>query len=413
MISARDIKDLFGESSPDRVILRARKVASKGRPDQAIAVLKDGVARLGEDPELRTEMATMCLASGRVREAADALRALLKASANHTGRVEEYIGWARTQYADIQPLYEALAEGHAARRNIPAAVDCFEHLDRKELEASLAARLSNLNRFLEKGTAVPRSAVGTLYLAAAGYEALGDWQKAVDSYRKIISALPSEIGLVDERLKSLVGRNYKLTPLRLIHAETLEEIGRKDEALEEFLKALEVDPRCAVEVAAALDRFLEASPEDPALLWAKVKVHLAAGALDEALELCGRLIDEGQQLAGIEKLLEDLAASGKESVDTQLMLARVSVAQGKAQRAVTAVAAALGNDAGQRGIEALERIVEAFPEEARPYQILAEHHLKAGHVDRSIEILRPAPSRGPGGGALDRCPASVGARGGS
>jgi len=389
MISAKDLKDLFGENTPERVILKARKIAAKGRSDQAIAILKDGVGRLGEDPELRTEMATLCLASGRVKEAAEALRALLKASAAHTARVEEYIGWARTHHAGIEPLYEALAEGHIARRNITAAVDCLEHLDKKALETSLAARLTNLNRFLEKeGASVPRSAVATLYLAAAGYEALGDWQKAVDSYKKILSALPSEITLVDDRLKALVGRNYRLTPLRLLYAEILEGIDRKDDALEQYLTTLEVDPRAAADVAAALDRFLERAPDDPGLQWAKVKVYLAAGSLPEALDQCGRLIDAGLLLPEIEKLIDELSASGKESVDTQLLLARVSIAQGKASRAVTAVAAALGNDAGQRGIEALERIVEVFPGEARPYQILAEHHLKAGRIDRAIEIFK-------------------------
>src|SRR5213594_579261 len=289
MLTTKDLKDLFGESSPDKVILRAQRLSAKGRNDQALAVIKEAIGRLGEIPDLRIEMATLSLSSARPREAAECLRALLKADPSQISRVEEFVGWARMQFSDVEALYEPMAEGHVARRNFTAAVDCLERINRKSLEASLEGRLANLNRFLEKGTMVPKSALPTLYLAALSYEAIGDWQKAVDSYRKILTASPSDFNLVDERLKGLVSRHYKLTSLRLTHAELLDALGHRDRAREEYLKALEVDPRCAPHVGRFLGTLLQSAPDDEGLLWALVSVHLAEGKTAEAVEVCGRL----------------------------------------------------------------------------------------------------------------------------
>ncbi|HEY3174597.1 MAG TPA: tetratricopeptide repeat protein [Candidatus Polarisedimenticolia bacterium] len=399
MISTKDLKDLFGESSPDRVILKAQRLAARGRNDQALDVIKDAINRLGEVADLRVELATLHLSGGRPREAAESLRALLKVDPKQVQRVEEFVGWARTQFSDIEPLYEPMAEGHIARRNYTAAVDCLERINKKTLEAGLEGRLANLNRFLEKGTMVPKSALPTLYFAALAHEVIGDWHKTLEVYRKILAAAPADLPAVDERLKGLVGRNYKNTPLRLAYAEILESMGQRNRAWDEHLKALEVDPRSAPQVGRFIASLLQAEPENPDLLWASVRVRLAEGRIEEALELCGSLAGRGSHLSDIEKLLEELASTGKESVDTLLLLAKVAVAQGKVGRALAAIGSAIGNDARERGISALEQVVAAFPSEARAYQMLADCHLKEGRIDRSLqayqELRRMDPASAP------------------
>ncbi|MGH9868421.1 MAG: tetratricopeptide repeat protein [Candidatus Polarisedimenticolia bacterium] len=399
MLNPRDLTNLFSEESADKVLARAQKLTAKGRNDQAAQVIKEAIGRLGDDPDLRLELAALSLGAGRTKEAADSLRALLKASPSQVSRVEEFVGLMRGQHSDVEALFEPLAEGHAARRNYNAALDWLEKINRKTLEGLVAARLSSLNRFLEKGSAVPKSAVPTLYIASLQYEAIGDWHKAINSYSKILVAAPNEFATVDERLRNLVGRHYKTVPLRLTFAELLQSLGHQDRALQEYLTALEVDPRCAPHVTAYLQSRLEAAPGDPDLLWSCVKVDLAAGHMPEAMERCGLLADMKVHLPEIEKLLEELSAGGKETVDTQLLLARVATAQGKASRAISAVVAAVGGDAGARGVEALERLVEAFPNEPRPYQILADVYMRDGRVADCLEVYKRLramdPSSGP------------------
>jgi len=388
MLSTKDLKDLFGESGPDKAILKAQRLVGKGRNDQAVDVIQEAIGRLGEFAELRIELATLHLSAGRSRDAAESLRSLLKANAAETPRVEEFIAWARTQFSDIEPLHEAMAEGHVARRNFNAAVTSLEQIDKKTLEAALQSRLSNLNRFLSKGAAVPKSALPTLYFAALAYEAVGDWQRALECYRKVLAASGSELPQVDERLKALVARHYKLTALRLAYAEILQEAGQAARAREESLKALEIDARCAPLVSQRLKMYLETAPGDPELLWATARVSLAEGRIDETLAVCRDLIDRQSHLPQIEKLLEELNTAEKGGAAIQLLLARVAQAQGKVSRAVSAVVAAMGSGAGQSGVTALEKLVEAFPNEPRGYQILGDHYLKEGRVDRCLEIFK-------------------------
>src|SRR5262249_46372926 len=110
--------------------------------------------------------------------------------------------------------------------------------------------------------------------------------------------------------------------------------------------------------------------------------------LDDAVASCARLADHKSHLPEIEKMLEDLSAAHKETVDTQLLLGKVSLALGKVQRAVGAIVAALGRGAGPKGIAALEEVIAAYPNEARPYQILADCHLKQGQIDKCLATYR-------------------------
>lgn len=388
MISTRDIKDLFAENTPERIVDKARKLAGKGKPDQAIATIKEALAQFGENPDLRIEMATLFLSLARPRDAGEALRALLKADAKHVARVEEFVNWARVQFTDLEAIHEAVAEGHITRRNLKAAMESLEQIDKKQIEQILQARLTNLNRFLMKGTAVPKSALPTLYFAALGYEVTGDWQKAVEHYKKVLAASPGDFPTVEERMKTLVGRNYKLTALRLAWCELLSGAGKPERAREEYLKTLEVDPRSAARVGQFIETSLAAAPDDADLLWASVRVRQAEGKLADALEICGRLLDRGSHLAEIEKLIESVSGEGKELAAAQVLLAKVALAQGKTSRAVSVVVNAMAQEGGTGAIDVLEAVIARQPSEPRPYQILADHHLKEGRTDRCLELFR-------------------------
>lgn len=383
-----DLKGLFVDSSPKGAVARAQKLAMKGRADQAIAVIEEAIQRLGESADLRIEQATQLLTLDKVRPAADALRALMKSDAGATERVEEFIGWARTRSGDIDPLHEALAEGYIARRRFQDARQCFEAVDRGALKKDLKTRLANLNRFLETGAAVPKSALQPLWFGALGYEVVEDWHRAFDSYRKILTANPADLGAVEERLRGLIARNFKAVALRLAFAEILLTAGHKDRALDEYLGAIEVDKRCAVQVRRVVETMLETAPDDEKLLWARARVCMAAGALDEALAACNRLLERKAHIPEIESLLSDLSSAGRDNAATRLMGARVAVRTGKSSRATSAIVAAFAEDPGPRGLEVLDEVIAAFPKEARPRLIQAEHHFKGGRLAESLEAWR-------------------------
>ena len=391
-IRAMDLKGLFVDSSPERVVQRAQRLALKGRADQAIAVIEEAIKRLGESADLRIEQATQLLTLGKVRPAADALRSLMKSNAGATDRVVEFIGWARTRGGDIDPLHEVLAEGFIARRRFQDAQRCFESVDRSALRGVLETRLANLNRFLESGAPVPKSAIQTLWFGALGYEVVEDWHRAFDSYRKVLASNPADLGAVEERLRGLITRNFKAVALRLAFAEILLTAGQKARALQEYMGAVEVDKRCSAQVRRVVETMLQTAPDDDNLLWAKARVCVNAGALDDAFAACDRLIERKAHIPEIESLLSELSSAGGDSVATRLMEARVAVTTGKAARATSAIVAAFDEDPGPRGLEILNEVIAAFPNDARPRLIQAEHLFKGGKLSESIEAWRAVKS---------------------
>lgn len=388
MLSTQDLKTLFTDNKPDRAILRARKLAAKGRSDQALQVMKDARERLGDMPELMLETATLQVSAGRSKEAGDTLKDLLKSDPAQSGPVEELMGWARSQSADLDPIHESIAEAHIAKRNMGSAVELLERMDGATLQKSIEGRLSNLNRFLERGTAVPKSALPTLYFAALGSEVLNDWKRCFDTYRKVLAASPAEFGCVDERMKGLIARNYSQVSLRLDYAELLDGLGHRDRARQACMAALEADARCAKQVGETLEAWLESSPEDHSLMWDLVRARRAGGNIEAALEISGSLVDRKSHLSEVESLLTEVAAGGTESVAIDLLMGKVCLAEGKVARAVNAFFAALSKDAGEQGIRALEAVLAGHPEETRAYYILADHYLSQKRIDRCLETYR-------------------------
>ncbi len=395
-----DLKGFFMDVSPERVVQRAQKLAAKGKTEQAVEAITSGIEKLGESADLRIEQAGLLLSMGRARQAADAVRALLKAEPSETDRVAGFIESVRGRYPECELLHEALAEGLIARRRFKEALDRLEKIDRNVLRTDLEARLANLNRFLESGATVPRSAAPALWFGAVGFEAIDDWKRALDCHRKILASIPTDLDAVEERIRALILRHHKVTALRLAFAEILSAHGRKDAAVGEYVTVLEQDKRCAPQVIRILDAAREASPDDHGLAFACVKARLATGEISEALAACDPLIDANAYLREIEGILNDLAGDTRGQAASRLIEARLSVRQGKAARAVAAIAGVFSGGSTPRSVEVLREVIEAFPEEARPRQILAEQLLRSGQVDESLATYRIVRKLDPASGPL-------------
>jgi len=390
MIS-KNLRALWTETAPDKALARARRLVEKGRLDSAAETLKSAIEAEGDDPILRIELSQILVTAGMVREAADGLRAFLKAHPSEYRRVCDFVDWARAHHHESQPLHEILGEHHVSRREFTAALEALEKVDKQGLQALLEARLSNLQRFLEKASgSVPKSAIPLLYFAALIQEALLDFPKAIDTYRRILTASPTEVKPVEERLKGIIARNYKSATLRSALAEIYLGAGEEARALEEYVQMVEVDARTAPQVSAALEAIAEKAGNAAPALWALVRVRRREKKTEEFLKSAGSLIALGEHLEDLRALLEGAIADGEDDPRLNLLIGEASLRAGKVPRATTAfMTAALhaSTEIQAKAREGLERVLEAHPGETRVLQALADQHLRDGRIDACVDVL--------------------------
>ncbi len=387
----KNLRSLWVDSSPDKAVARARRFVEKGRYDSAAAALKDALEARGEDSDMRLELSQILVSAGRTREAADGLRTFLKAKPGEFPRVRDFVEWARAHHSEVQPLHEVLGEHHVSRKEWSAALEELERVDKQALQALLEARLANLNRFLEKGPgAVPKSAVPLLYFAALIYEALQDYPKAAETYRRIVSSSASEVKAVEERFKAIVARNHRSTALRAALAEIYLGAGEEARALDEYVLMAEIDPRAAPQAAAALEGIAASAADPSEALWALARVRGKEGKVEDLLRVAGRLIAMSRRLDEVRGLLEGAIADGKQDPRLQLLIGEAALGAGKVSHATSAFAAAAMHPAPEirsRAREALERTAAAHPTDAKASEALADHHLREGRFDDCVAAL--------------------------
>ncbi|MBI3451180.1 MAG: tetratricopeptide repeat protein [Acidobacteria bacterium] len=373
------------------MLARARRFAEKGRLDSAAEALKESIAAQGEDPILRIELSQILVTSGQSREAADGLRGFLKAHPGEHRRVCDFVDWARAHHHETQALHEVLGEHHVSRREFGPALESLERVDRKGLQLLLESRLATLQRFLDKsGAATPKSAVPLLYFAALAEEALQDYPKAVEMYRRILAASPGEVTQVEERLKGIIARNHRSAPLRAALAEVYQGAGEEARALEEYVQMVEVDPKTATQAATAIEKIAETSRDAAPALWALCRVRRREDRLEDLLRAAGRLIALDAHLDDLRGLLEALLADGKDDPRLQLLIGESARRGKKLPRATSAfMAAAMHSavDIQARAREGLERILEDNPAERRVLEALSDQHLRDGRFDDCVAML--------------------------
>jgi tetratricopeptide (TPR) repeat protein len=390
-VIGKNLRSLWAETSPDKVLAKARRFLEKGRIDSAVETIREAIAAEGEDPILRIELSQILLSAGQTKEAADGLRGFLKTFPDEYRRVCDFADWARAHHYEIQPLHEVLGEHCVSRREFGAALESLERVDKKGLLALLDSRLANLQRFLDKSSGnVPKSAIPLLYFAALIHEALHDYPKAVETYRKLLSASPNEVASVEERLKGIVARNYKNSGLRAALAETYLRTGDPARAIEEYVQMVEVDPRTLQQATAALESIAESAPDPAAALWGLARVRRRDEKADDLLRTVGQLISLGKHLEETRGLLEGVMADGKEDPRLNLLVGEACLRAGKVSRATTAFMAAALHPAQEiqaRSREGLERVLEQHPQETRVLESLADQYLRDGKFDACIAML--------------------------
>lgn len=387
----KNLRSLWIETDPDKAIARARRAVERGRPDSAIAGLKEALQAGKEDLRLRLELSHLLVNAGQIREAAEGIRSLLKFHPEDHGQVRDFIGWARGTHQDVQPLYEVLGEHYVSRRDFASALEALEKVEKKSLQILLDAKLANLKRFLDKSPhGLPRSAVPLLYFAAIICEAQGDHPKAVEHYRQIAAAVPSEMPAIQDRLKGILSKNFRSPSLRSALAEV--HLAAKDtgRALEEYVQMVEVDPRTAASAAEAVEQIASQAADPAPALFALARIRKHENTVEELLQAGARLIETGKHLDELVAILEGMLVDGKQDPRIHLLIGEASLRAGKIPRATTAFSAAAAHPSPEvraRAREALQRAVGEHPGERKAAETLAEHLLKDARYDECVDLL--------------------------
>ncbi len=387
----KTIRSLWVDTSPERVMTRARRYLEKGRPDSAAGVLRDALAAGGEESTLRMELSRILITMNQVRQAADGLKSFLKARPSEASHLQELLEWARANHHEAQSLNEVLAEHYVGRRELRLAFEALEKVGKEGLGALLAARLSHLNKFLEKqpGT-VPRTALPLVYLAALIHEALGEDPKAIDVYHRIVAAHPGELTAIEERLRGITARHYRSGSLRAVLAAIYVTAGDRARAVAEYVSMAEVDPRSAPQAAEALREIAVSPDAPPSALMGLVKVLRGGGDREALAAACRDLLHRGGPAAELLEVLEAMAVEGRQEPAMQLLLGEAAEQAGKISRAVNAYSAAFDEAAPEvtaQARAALERMIEQHPEEIRAAETLADLAVREGRHDDAVGCL--------------------------
>jgi len=384
------------QSAEERAVARALQLHAKGQTDKGIAVLKEAQTRSPEDPGVLMELGRLQTAAQRPLEGVEAFRSILRRDPQALPRVAEAIEELRARHAPVGPLYDAIAEHHVRQDAGGQALAILDRMRPEDLKALLP-------RYLAKWEQARRSApdarlTRTVLLPATHlalmYEALKDHARAIAVYRDVLRTNADEAGRILPRLEALAARDYQNADLRLEIGGILLDAGRAAEAAKHFALALEVSPRAARPVAERIALRLAGSGDDEELRWTMARALLAADDTPGALEALQPLVAAGSRLDEIISLLHPLAALEKSGAARRL-LALAFTRRGLPHQAL----APLLQAAEEEGLHAIEQpllaLVQAHPDLARAWHLLADIHLDAGRTGEALAAIRRSQALAP------------------
>jgi tetratricopeptide (TPR) repeat protein len=218
------------------------------------------------------------------------------------------------------------------------------------------------------------------------YEALKDHARAIALYRDVLRTNPEEAGRVLPRLEALAARDYQNAEVRLEIGGILLDAGRAAEAAKHFSLALEVSPRAARPVAERIALRLAGSGDDEELRWTMARALFAAGDAPGALEALQPLVTAGARLDEIIAVLQPLAAQEKAGA-ARRVLAEAFLRRRQPHQALGPLLQA----AEEEGLAAIEQpllaLVQAHPDLARAWHLLADIHLDAGRTGDALAAI--------------------------
>jgi tetratricopeptide (TPR) repeat protein len=397
-----DLTDLGGivrnltQSAEERAVGRALQLHSKGQTDKAIGVLKEAQARAPEDPGVLMELGRLQTTAGRPIEGVEAFRALLRKDPHSLPRVAEAIEELRARHAPVGPLYDAIAEHHVRTDSAAQALAVLERMRAEDLRTLMpryVAKWEQARRTAPDARLTRTTLLPAIHLALL-YEALKEHARAIAQYRNILKTNPEETARILPRLEALAARDYQNADLRLEIGGILLDAGKTADAAKHFALALEVSPRAARPAAERIALRLAGSGDDVELRWVMARALLAAADPAGALEALRPLVASGSHLDDIISMVQPLAAEEKAGAARRL-LAEAFMRRGQPHQALGALLQA----AEEEGLKAVEQplldLVQAHPDLARAWHMLADIHLEHGRTAEALAAIRRSHALAP------------------
>jgi tetratricopeptide (TPR) repeat protein len=286
-----------------RGVFRLRRLLVEARP---LLVERDHLRSwyyAPASPAARLRLAESLYGSGNYRPAAVQLRKGLK---DRTGSPREHFLLAEC-YMRLSMYDDALAEVNLVLGEQPAHAEA--RLEKANLlylaQRLLEARDSLLEGFSDGS--IPRSP-GALNLLGNAEYGLGNWEKAVDAYRAAADEQPD---------MPLFSQNA---------ARALERAGRKDEAVQMYLRAARIlfAEEAFDELSLVVPRVRSLAPEHPEVLALEAKMLYREGRTEEASAILRRLEEEGSADSAVHYLLGIILTSRGARAEALPRLARAA-----------------------------------------------------------------------------------------
>ena len=376
------------QSAEERAVARALQHFSKGQIDRAIAVLKEAQQKSPDDPAVLLELGRLLAFGNKGTESADAFRALLKRDSRALVKVEEALEELKARHAAVGPQYDAIAEHHLHRDDIPRALKALERMRPEDLRAVLPrqqAKYEQVRRGAKDGK-LTKTILLPAFHAALIHETLKDVPRALAVYRDIARTNPEEAGRILPRLEAIAARDYQNSELRLEIAALLTDAGRANDAARQFGLALESNPRSAKAIAEAVGARIASAGEAHDLRWVLVSALLAAGDEEGGRDAMRPLIAAGERIDDVIAALQPLTQREK-SAAAHRLLAEAFVKRGQPAQAIGPLLHAAEEEGLASIREPLEALCAAYPDLPRPQQLLADIHLEAGRAAEAVAAI--------------------------
>jgi tetratricopeptide (TPR) repeat protein len=240
-----------------RSVQRGNALLQKGDFGGAIAAYTDALSWKGDDLAAATNRAEALLKLGRVEDALESLHPFIKLAQGKAG-------------SEQLPLLTTLAKVLIRKGHAKEAIDI--------LQIVLGA--------------APDSLTALVHMADAR-ALLGEWEKAIDGYRRFLAKAPADVQALAD-----AGQAPKPSDVRAALGTALEQAGRIDEAIESYRAALAIEPGRPTTLenladalldkrdfeggSAALRKLIDLRPEDAVLRQRLVSALKRAGHHREA-----------------------------------------------------------------------------------------------------------------------------------
>jgi tetratricopeptide (TPR) repeat protein len=320
-----------------RISERANRLLERGKTDQAVEVLRHGLAKLPDSIDLHVALARLLLLGDRFPEGVEEVETLLRRTPEAEPEVRRLVEACTVQKLPTAPLHHALALHHVQRREF---LDAVAELERTDTATRTEFAREELSRFLDARDQPSRSAAAIdagIYIALAR-EVAGEDSAALEMYRDLLHLDPELFAVLQGRLEGLAVRAAADGNLRLALVSLFLTHADEDTAARQARDLLERHPDTASVLSIRLGERHAVNPEESELLLVLARARWHEGQVQEALDLLAPLAARGRALGQLEPLLSRWRLDRSDLPRCGVLLADVLCHEGKAEQALHAIA---------------------------------------------------------------------------